>query len=88
MSLSPWTLDRADSRELTALLERLEPQQRIAFVNWCCQQVTGPVQGVKVTSHTGTAREAFLDLQYLSAVFGLDLDMAARQLVRLVRSNN
>lgn len=34
------TLD--DRREMAALLERLPPAKRVAFVAWCCRQVTVP----------------------------------------------
>lgn len=84
MSLSPWTLDRADSAGLLAMLRRLDPQGVKDYLAWCCRQVKS--HRVWVKSHTGTAEEAWQDLVHLSAVFGLDLEAAAVELARRVRA--
>jgi hypothetical protein len=80
------TLDWADRREVYGLLDRLPPARRVAFLRWACTQAVGPGgHAVRVTSHSGTAWEAYQDLLLLEFQHGLDLGRAVERLVALVR---
>ena len=86
MSLRARTLALDDRREIWLALKRLGGRERIAFLQWCCNRATGrKITGVRVSSHTGTVDEAYRDLLALEFQFGLDLNVAADELIRRVR---
>lgn len=81
-----------DRREVQRLLERLPVSHRIAFLAWCCRQVTIPNGGthpeVSLTRTKGTAVEVYRDLWYLAGQYDLDIDAATEKLVEMVRQKD
>lgn len=78
------SLDYGDRKEIWYMLDKLgTAQRRIAFVRWCCSKCRVPME-IKVTTHTGTANEAYQDLLNMEHQFGLDLNMALRELNRRI----
>ena len=66
-------------------LERLSPRGRVAFLNHVCKRASGPLAGPGVTTHSGTAREAWLDIGMCAAVWGLDLQETCAELERWLK---
>lgn len=80
------TLAKDDRRELWTMLKRLGPRGRIEFTQWCCGAATGKkMVGVRVLKHGGTTEETYRAILELEVVFGLDLQVAAEELVRRAR---
>lgn len=80
------TLD--DRREIHHMLEKLPPAKRIAWLSWCCQQVTLPNSTLhpRVAKKTmGLAIEIYYDAWMMAVSFGLDMDRAAVKLTEMVR---
>jgi hypothetical protein len=87
MTLRAARLDLGDRKEVWQLLQRLDERRRLEFLRWACRQVRGPdrMAEVRVTNHTGTVHETYMDLMHLEVAFGLDLAAALAELVRRVR---
>lgn len=79
------TLD--DRREMHALIERLPPPRRLAYLRWCCAQ-TGQIgyHQAKVDPwHSARSMEVYFDVWALHTQYGLNLDKALEKLVEIVR---
>ena len=86
MSMRAQNLELDDRREIWKALEWLNPLERIAFVQWCCGQASGPNKSaVFVDKHSGCVEEAYRDIMALELQFGLDLSVAAKELIRRAR---
>jgi len=81
-----------DRREALYLLQRLPPEERVAWLYWCCDQTTtnrlvvtqGNGSYVTIDNETGDPMESYLDFCSLVARHGLDAQAALAELERRV----
>jgi hypothetical protein len=66
-------------------LRYLGPRGRVAWLAWCCRQVSGRQGGVQVTEHTGTTDETVRDVMLLEYQYGLDIHRATEEAIRRAR---
>lgn len=72
-------------RHLWFGVKRLTPSGRVRFLARLCRLAPGAVGPVRVTTHTGTARETYEDVLMLSFQHGLTLGQACEELERVLR---
>ncbi len=74
-----------ERREIWRLLGHLEPRQRVAWLQWCCRQVSAPAATTYVEKSDGSRPDVFNDV--LSLFWGSALSMreAGEKLVEMVR---
>lgn len=76
-----------EQRELRRLLDRLTPAKRIAWLRWCCRQVSQPgFAGTKVMESDGSTEAVLWDALSLKVMFGLSLERMGTELVQRVRA--
>lgn len=79
---------RDDRREIHQLLESITPADRLAWLQWCCNQVKGP-HGDKIkvrrTTTGENAMELFLDFWQLVVQYEFDPTPAAERLEEIAR---
>lgn len=78
-------IDKEESQAVRKLIDRLPPRERIAFLLWCCEQVSRPGNQIIVTSSTGETWEVYGDWINLCAHLGLNWRRARDELEQRVR---
>jgi len=66
-------------------LQRMDPQDRVRFVQWACKQVSDKLGETRVTSSTGTTHETYMDLMLLAVGHRLNLGRACLGMERFLR---
>lgn len=74
-----------ERREIWRLLKHAKPAQRIAWLRWCCSQVSEPSATTYVEASTGGVSEVWHDAMSLVWGSALSLHRAGEQLVKIVR---
>ena len=80
------TLDYADRKEMVeSLLNWLNPDQQLKFLNWCCSQLAPIYSGTRIDGPVINTGEAWLFVCLLCTQFELDFEMMRNRLERVVR---
>jgi hypothetical protein len=74
-----------DRREIRRMLDRLGPRQRIQWLQWCCQQVSGGGVTTYVEKSSGEAADVFRDWATLCWGSGLTVRKSGDRLIQVVR---
>lgn len=72
-------------RELWRLLGHLTPQKRIAWLQWCCRQISTPVAETKVLESDGTVGDVYWSAISIFDGTPLTVEKAGERLVEMVR---
>lgn len=78
-------IERSEWREVKQLIERLPVADRVAWLVWCCEQVSRPGSETFVTESTGEAWQVFGDWMTLAYLHRLDWKASRDELLRRVR---
>lgn len=74
-----------ERKEIARLLRDLSPAKRLAWLKWCCQQVSTPAAQTGVVKSDGSADAVFWDAMTLFWGGGLSMTRAGERLVEIVR---
>lgn len=74
-----------ERREIWRLLGHLTPARRIAWLKWCCQQVSSPAAETKVLESDGTVSDVYWGSMSLFYGSHLGMQKAGTKLVQMVR---
>lgn len=74
-----------ERREVWRLLHHLAAADRIRFLQWCCDQVSGAGVVTKVTENDGSVSAVWHDICLLCYDRGLTLESIGEKLVRVVK---
>ena len=80
--------DTGSRKEMWMLLDRLTKRQRIAFVQWCGDQIVSNMVRIKVQVKNGiyTTNEAYEDIAAMHINWSLDLNATMAKLTEIVRT--
>ncbi len=74
-----------ERKEIARLLRDLAPAKRLAWLKWCCDQVSTPAARTGVVRRDGSADAVFWDAMTLFWGSGLTMQRAGQRLVEIVR---
>ena len=74
-----------ERREIHRLLKHLTAERRLAWLQWCCKQVSKPAAETKVIESDGSVQAVFWDAMTLFWGSSLSMTTAGQQLVEMVK---
>jgi hypothetical protein len=74
-----------ERREVWRLLHHLTTEDRLKFLQWCCDQVSTTHVKTKITENDGSIDAVYWDLNLLAYDRGLSLDRIGTSLVKAVK---